>query len=212
MKIDKSKISKLNFEKKKRVAQPQPKLNQYVDNALLSSELEKWLDDRKKCIENGDDTPQMPEYVGKCIIQIANNLSKKGNFRGYTYADEMVSDGILTVCKYIHNFDPHAVTKSGKANAFSYITMILYNAFKQRINTEKRQNYNKQKAFQMCGGFSSIDGEDYSVVTQQLECAGVGKDYLDSINAYEEAHRLKRESKRVKVEKNSKVGLFKDLK
>ena len=83
--------------------------------------------------------PKVSEYIGECIVKIAQNLSYSGNFSGYTYIDEMVSDGIENCIKYINNFDPEK-----SKNPFAYLTQIVWYAFVRRINKEKKETEKKR--------------------------------------------------------------------
>jgi len=115
----------------------------YVNNPDLLAAL---IDYRALCKEAedaGDKNPQVPEYIGKCILLIATRLATKPNFSGYSYKDEMISDGIENCLQYIHNFDPE---KSN--NPFAYFTQIIWYAFLRRIHKEKKQMYIKFKASQ----------------------------------------------------------------
>lgn len=47
-----------------------------------------------KKLYNNDNTTRIPEYVGKCILLIANKLANRPNFMNYSYRDEMIADGI----------------------------------------------------------------------------------------------------------------------
>jgi DNA-directed RNA polymerase specialized sigma subunit len=67
-------------------------------------------------------------------------LSHKPNFSGYTYKEDMISDGIENCLLYIDNFDPE---KSN--NPFAYFTQIIYYAFLRRIAKEKKVLYTKLK-------------------------------------------------------------------
>ena len=82
-----------------------------------------------------DPETRIPEYLGACFIKIATRLATKGNFYGYTYKDEMISDGILDCVKAVNNFDP-AKTQ----NPFGYFTQIIYYAFIRRIKEEKKKH------------------------------------------------------------------------
>jgi DNA-directed RNA polymerase specialized sigma24 family protein len=84
--------------------------------------------------------PQVPHYVGECLLKIATHLSYKANFINYSYREDMISDGIENCLQYIDNFDPE---KSN--NPFSYFTQIIYYAFLRRIAKEKKQTYIKGK-------------------------------------------------------------------
>ena len=41
----------------------------------------------------GESPPQITNYLGECILKIANHLSYRPNFINYTYREEMISDG-----------------------------------------------------------------------------------------------------------------------
>jgi hypothetical protein len=66
----------------------------YVNNPEF---LQAIVDYKKLCVEaedSGDDKPQIPDYIGECIYQISTRLASKPNFSGYSYKDEMISDGL----------------------------------------------------------------------------------------------------------------------
>ena len=54
--------------------------------------------ERKRLLKEAEDSdgppPQVSNYLGECILKIANHLSYRPNFINYTYRDEMISDGI----------------------------------------------------------------------------------------------------------------------
>lgn len=115
-------------------------MSNYVDNKRLKEELTIYADEYKKAKEAGEERPVMSNYIGECIIKIANGFARKPNFSGYTYKEEMVSDAIENCVMYVHNFNPE------KSNsAFAYITQIVYYAFIRRIDKEKKQVKIKRK-------------------------------------------------------------------
>jgi DNA-directed RNA polymerase specialized sigma subunit len=85
---------------------------------------------------------KMNDKLGSMIVKIADGLAKKPNFNGYTWVDDMKSSAILTVIKYLHNFDP----KKSK-NPFGYVSMICYNAFIQYIQYSKKHSHIKQTLY-----------------------------------------------------------------
>lgn len=95
--------------------------NNYVTNKEILVHVETW-----------QETGVMPEELGEAFLIIANNLSNKSNFIGYTWKDEMIAEAVFTCVKYFGNFDPK---KSN--NPFAYITRICYNSF---VNSIKKQN------------------------------------------------------------------------
>jgi hypothetical protein len=115
----------------------------YIDNKLFYTEMVKFWNTCQEAKKNGDPRPPIPEYVGKCIMLIAQRLSTRPNFIGYSYREEMVGDGIENCLTYIHNFNPEKST-----NPFAYFTQIIYYAFLRRIQKEKKHTYIKHKAFE----------------------------------------------------------------
>jgi len=87
-------------------------------------------------------TGKISEELGGMFIQVASNLSKKGNFSGYTWKKDMVDDAVFTCVKYSKNFNEEKST-----NAFAYITQICYNAFRNYIKKQKKHSNIKQHLY-----------------------------------------------------------------
>lgn len=170
----------------------------YVDNQKLLNDLLEW---KRKKISNPSEP--IPDYTARAIKNIAYNLGKKYNFKGYTYLEDMIGDAILTCCKYIGNFDPEAKTKSGKPNPFAYITMIISQSFVQRINTEHKQAYIKTKSFEIRGGFDSIPESDIdpNIIKNTLETSGIGSDFMLKNAEYEKKMIKKAEERKIRAAK-----------
>ena len=100
--------------------------------------------ERKQALKEAEESdlpkPQVSNYLGECILKIANHLSYRPNFINYTYRDEMISDGIENSLQYIDNFDPEK-----SKNPFAYFTQIIYFAFVRWITKEKKQQKIKDK-------------------------------------------------------------------
>jgi len=128
----------------------------YVNNPDLLEALIQYQKDCKEAEDSGDEKPRVPEYIGKCIYQIATRLATKPNFSGYTYKDDMISDGIENCLQYMHNFNPEK-----SQNPFAYFTQIIWYAFLRRIAKEKKQMYIRFKSSQsmisMGGTYDSND-------------------------------------------------------
>ncbi len=123
----------------------------YVDNKRFFAEMVAY----KTAVEkSGDDLP-IPDYLGECILKIAQGLSFRPNFINYTYREEMVSDGIENCIRYFRNFDP----KKSK-NPFSYFTQICYFAFIRRIAKEKVQVAIREKVIDRMDIFDLADQQD----------------------------------------------------
>ncbi len=114
----------------------------YIDNKRLFKEL---CDHKKACRtkKKGELDPIVNRYIGECIMLLAYRISTKKCFSGYSFVEEMISDGVENCIQYgITNFDPE------RANAFSYFTQIISWAFIRRIQREKKQQYIKLKNMQ----------------------------------------------------------------
>lgn len=118
-------------------------MSEYVNNNEFFAAIVERKELLKKAEEEGRDIPRISNYLGECILKIANNLSNKGNFNGYSFKDEMISDGIENCIKYFDKFDP-----SKSSNPFSYYTQIIYFAYLRRIAKEKKQYQLKHKIIQ----------------------------------------------------------------
>lgn len=114
--------------------------NHYVNNADFLTAIRAYRLQVHEAKENGKPKPQVSNYIGECILKIANHLSHKPNFINYSYRDDMISDGIENCLMYIDNFDPDK-----SSNPFAYFTQIIYFAFIRRIQREKKQTLIKGK-------------------------------------------------------------------
>lgn len=115
----------------------------YVNNKQMYDTMKVYIRAVRKSKREKIEPPRIPEYIGECLYLICNKLSLKPQFSGYTWRDEMISDGIENCIVAIDNFDPR---KSN--NPFAYFTMIAWNAFIRRIQREKKQTYIKHKNMQ----------------------------------------------------------------
>lgn len=100
--------------------------NYYVKNKDLLYEILKYKESKI-----------ISEELGLMILKMSQNYAKKGSFKGYTWKEDMISDAILIVFKYMHNFK----IKEGKQpNPFAYITTIIHNSFVNDIKKYKKHS------------------------------------------------------------------------
>lgn len=118
--------------------------NHYVSNVEFFEAVVQYKKECAEADESGSARPPIPEYIGECILKIAQRVSTKPNFANYTYRDEMVSDGVETSLLYFHNFDP-----AKSSNPFAYFTQVIWYAFLRRIQKEKKQTHIKNKMIMM---------------------------------------------------------------
>jgi DNA-directed RNA polymerase specialized sigma subunit len=153
---------------------------EYVNGKEFFEELKVYraLCDQAKI--DGLERPPITDKIASAIVRISNKLSNSWNFNGYTYKDEMVSDGILKCIEKIHNFDP----QKGE-NGFAFATQIIFNAFINRIKLEQKEMSVRARMIKekMSSEFvehgASIDNEDTSnAFVQFLKDNEVFVDYI----------------------------------
>lgn len=71
--------------------------------------------------------------LAKMFILMVNKYAQRGNWRGYTYLDEMKGQALLQLAQIGLQFDEH---KSD--NPFSYYTASVSNSFTRVLNLEKK--------------------------------------------------------------------------
>jgi hypothetical protein len=166
------------------------KTSHYVDNKKLLAELTQYRKDVQEAKHNQMKKPRLSNYVGECILLIANKLSNRPNFINYPFKEEMISDGIENCLMYIDNFDP------GKSsNPFAYITQIIYFAFIRRITKEKKHLYTKHKLIER----SMIHNElaTQSEYNEQVDQTFFENEHMnDFVRAFEET-AIKKKKKKV---------------
>jgi hypothetical protein len=161
----------------------------YVNNKDFSQavvDYVKLVNDAKK--NRANQLPIVPDYVAQCFMRIAEGLSHKGNFVGYTYREEMVMDGVENCLKAILNYNIEAATRTGNPNAFAYFTQIIWYAFLRRIAKEKKQQEVKFKFLAESGIEEFIaDGTNGGGEQQLSHYVNVLKSRIDKVKVSDKA-------------------------
>lgn len=162
--------------------------NHYINNKDFLAEMIKYRQVIDEAKQFGSRKPQIPTYVAKCFMMIAENLSHKPNFLSYTFRDEMVADAIENCVMYVDNFDP-----AKSSNPFAYFTQITYYAFLRRIQKEKKQLYVKYKSTETAGILDEYElNENEDGTFRQFE---LYENISSFIENYENAKKAKKEKK-----------------
>jgi len=113
---------------------------EYVNNRIFYSLLKEYRETGSKKIY---------EEIGKCFLLISKNLLNRERYINRTpdRKDEMISDAVYYMCRYINKFDLE------RKNPFAYFITIAKNAFLQNI-----QEYNKRD--EMFTSIEYIDNTD----------------------------------------------------
>lgn len=158
----------------------------YINNKTLYLAMIQHKSSAEEAKNEEKQKPKVSEYIGQSILLICNNLAKKPNFSGYTYKQDMISDGIIDCIAAVDNFNPDKTN-----NPFAYFTQIAWNAFLRRIQKEKKQTYIKHKNYEN----NVLHEENWEHSTPQLKT----NEYSDEVvRSYE--------NKLIKIKKPSKLA------
>ena len=173
------------------------KANHYVDNEKFLAEIKVYKEKCKVAADNGMPKPRISEYIGSCILLIAERLATKPRFMNYSFKDEMISDALENCFLYFDNFDSDKYS-----NPFAYFTQIIYYAFHRRISKEEKNRYIIYKKFQESVLYTSdaslmIDADDNHLLSTTM---------YDNINDFIGKFE-KRETEKKDKRKQVKQGL-----
>lgn len=85
-------------------------------------------------------TPPVPPSLSQDVYNIAENLSRRHNFIGYPFREDMIQTAVRDCLNYMHTFDTEKYD-----NPFGWVTRVSWNSFLGVIIAEKRQLYLKYK-------------------------------------------------------------------
>jgi len=163
----------------------------YIDNKKLLQELSDYKKSCHKAKRENKEPPIPNQYIGECILLLSRRIGTRSCFSGYSFLDEMISDGIENSIQYgISNFDPK------RSNPFSYFTQIITWAFIRRIQKEKKQQFIKIKSMQNHHLSEQLADNQYLVVNN--------RDFDDFIAKFEES-MAKKKQKRANTQISVKV-------
>jgi hypothetical protein len=173
----------------------------YINDDEYTAAMTEW---RYKCNEakaSGQERPPLPDYIGECVDKAANSMSKRHNYCGYSYVDEMIGDAVFHCVKYLHNFDPSKTNKKGKVSAFSYTNMIITRSFNNRIESEKKQQYLKYASYNLMGGNEAFGDEvvESDDSDEAVSVGILGADFMNKAQEYESKYGLNKKVKEQKI-------------
>lgn len=162
--------------------------NDYVDNKALLGFIKEWQAKRQI-----DPETQLPNSIGKAIMDIAHNLSRRWNFSGYTadWKEQMVGDAVEASVKGIKNFNTEDYN-----NPHAYITTTCFHAFQNRIKRERKESVIKYKYF-----VEEVFDHDDADMSAQVDMDF----YQDMVNKIADYDRHKKKPEKVDSEPSPDV-------
>ena len=184
---------------------PKKTKRNYINNNEFLEAIKSY---KKLCLEaedSGDDAPRIPNYIGECIFKISTRLASRPNFSGYTYKDDMISDGLENAIQALGNFDPEK-----SSNPFAYFTQIIWYAFLRRIDKEKKQLYIKHKVIEnsVIHG-TAVDKNDGD--SGDAAFIDLNNDYMNNfVQNFEDTMERKKIAKKEKEDAKEGLEIFYD--
>lgn len=176
---------------------------EYVNNQKLLDHLIDYKARKRK-----DPNTQIDNYIAESILKIAQKFASRPNFSGYTYKDDMISDAVENVLRYIDNFDP-----AKSRNPFGYITQICHYAFLRRIKDEKTQTYVRFKSIQKYfyeDKLSEMENinhhEEGHDISQNHELYDNMKEFIDGFEVEMKENKRKSREYNRKLSKEKKIN------
>jgi hypothetical protein len=122
----------------------------------------------------------------------------------------MVMDGVENCLRAINNYKIETATRTGKPNAFSYFTQIVYFAFIRRITKEKKQQDIKMRFIERMGieDFTQM-GMDESGAQETMAYVDTLRDRISKIRVKDTAIKTFAKEEKIKKKKEKeKLELF----
>lgn len=124
----------------------------------------------RHALENGEfsqDHGQISKRLALMFMKLVERYSQRGNWRGYTYVDEMRSQALLQLSLVGLQFD-----ESRSDNPFAYYTVTVSNSFTRILNLEKRNQNIRDDMLVMHGVTPSITRQIDNSLAQRREANG----------------------------------------
>lgn len=173
----------------------------YIDNKVFYAAMIEHTELVKQAKAKNLKVPPISDYIGDCLMKIADRLSHTFNFVNYPFREEMIADGIENCLLYVNNFNPE---KSN--NPFAYFTQISYFAFIRRIQREKKHLYTKYKMAQQNMYLDLPVAEGGMAIPQQYGSEYSHEHMVDFMEAFEKHKREKKSKIKQKKKKPTLDG------
>lgn len=124
----------------------------------------------KNALENGEFSQEHGKITNRLALmfmKLVERYSQRGNWRGYTYVDEMRSQALLQLSLVGLQFN-----EARSDNPFAYYTVTVSNAFTRVLNLEKRNQNIRDDMLVMHGVTPSITRQIDNSLSQRALANG----------------------------------------
>jgi len=175
---------------------------EYCNKQEMLEELKLYRAKCKEEAEAGNPRPDPHQKLMKMFMDITNGMARRPNFSGYSFIEEMKSDGYFACYKKAHLFDPEK-----SSNPFGYYSRIVWRAFVNVINTEENHAYIKAKIFYNNEASYETMMSDSDI---DLTSEGFSVPFFD-VDNFEKKRGLKNSSTKKENKKKDIAGPLSDL-
>lgn len=179
------------------------------DNDRCVEILRVWRLERIEALKEGKpELAPIPDFVASSVMKICENISYRYNYRDHPYREDMVSEAVYNILRYLHSFNPDKIgERSKRVNFYGWVTRCVDTSFGGFIMLEKEQEYFKNALFCNAGGFAAFSEEVDALGEQQLT-----SDMANDITSRARDYELRREERKQKQkEKEERLQAEKEL-
>ena len=112
------------------------------------------------------DHGKMTNLLAIMLMKLVDRYSRRGNWRSYTYLDEMKGQALMHLSQVGLKFDE---SRSSVPNPFAYYSTLLENSFRRIVNLEKRNQNMRDDLLTMAGMTPSYNRQIDSEIAQKIE-------------------------------------------
>lgn len=163
--INPDKIGKAKTVSEKHIRCNFPPFQHFIfkDNELKCVLKSHWIGG----LENGHfskDHGKMTNNLATMFMKLVDRYGHRGNWRGYTYVDEMKSQALLQLSQVGLQFDE---SRSSAPNPFAYYTQTIAHSFMRILNIEKKNQNIRDDILIMAGSTPSYTRQTEDSMKQQ---------------------------------------------
>ena len=163
--LNPDKVDKAKTEAERHIRCNFPPFQHYImrDGELVCVLKSHW----KGGLENGHfskDHGRMTNNLAMMFMKLVDRYGHRGNWRGYTYIDEMKSQALLQLSQVGLQFDE---SRSESPNPFAYYTQTITNSFMRILNVEKKSQNIRDDLLIMNGSSPSWTRQTDDAIKQQ---------------------------------------------
>lgn len=194
-------IQKLKTKAKRRATSDRHYIDDVAFHAALTAYKQAVADAEAKNLPK----PIVPDYIATCLMMLARKYARKPGFSRYPFVEDMIGDAIMCCFKNLKKFDPKHPT------AFPYFTMVVHNAFVQRILKEKTALYKKFRAImdrqkELCGTPGAEEAQIYGNRYTDLQM----REYCEKFEKRLAEKRKKSKDRKMALAAVSKISFDED--